>query len=383
MARTDLIATAAFGLESQVAYELKQLGYEDQQVEQGRVTFSADAAAIARANLWLRVADRVLYRVGEFPAKDFDALYDQVRALPWGELMPVDACFPVDGKSVKSQLSSVPAVQSVTKKAIVDALAARYGQSQLPETGPRYKVLVSLLNDVATLTIDTSGEGLHKRGYRTLVATAPLKETLAAGLISLARWRPERPFADPLCGSGTLPIEAALIGLNVAPGKFRRFDAENWPFVPASVWREARHEAIAAEKRDRTLLISGSDVDAEVLDLARLHAKQAGVGDRVRFERRPVADFTPAGEYGVIVTNPPYGERLSEAREVEQLYREMGAAFSRASSWSVYVLTAFEQFERFYGKQADKKRKLYNGRIRCDLYQYLGPRPPRPERPAE
>lgn len=378
MARIDLIATAAFGLESQVAYELKQLGYEDQQVEQGRVTFAGDLAAIARSNLWLRVADRVLLRVGEFRATDFDALYDQVRALDWGALLSEDACFPVDGKSVKSQLSSVPAVQSVTKKAIVDALSARYGRAQLPETGPRYKVLVSLLNDVATLTIDTTGEGLHKRGYRTLVATAPLKETLAAGLVSLARWRPERPFADPLCGSGTLPIEAALIGLNVAPGKFRRFDAEHWPFIPERVWREARQEAIAAERRDRTLAITGSDVDPAVLELARLHAKQAGVADRVRFVQRPVTAFAPEGEYGVIVTNPPYGERLAEAREVEQLYGEMGEAFSRAPSWSVYVLTAFEQFERFYGKRADKKRKLYNGRLRCDLYQYFGPRPPRP-----
>ena len=378
MKRFDLIATAAFGLESEVAYELRKLGYEDQQVEGGRITFRGDVHAIARANLWLRTADRVQLRLGEFPARTFDELYDQVRALPWADILPEDACFPVDGKSVKSQLSSVPAVQGVVKKAIVDAMAARYKRTILPETGARYRCQVALLKDVATLTIDTTGDGLHKRGYRPIVAPAPLKETLAAGLILVSRWHPDRPFADPLCGSGTIPLEAAMIGLNRAPGRYRTFDAEAWPLVPAEVWAEARKEADDLLVRDRKLSIVGSDLSPEAVKLARFHAEQAGLSEHVRFEVKPVKDFRPEGEYGFIITNPPYGERLGEEKEVEQLYREMGQAFAQAPTWSAFVLTSFERFEHFYGKPAAKKRKLYNGRIRCDLYQYPGPRRPRP-----
>lgn len=378
MKRFDLIATAAFGLESEVAYELRKLGYDDQQVEGGRITFRGDLKAIARANLWLRTADRVQLRMGEFPARTFDDLYDQVRALPWADVLPEDACFPVDGKSVKSQLSSVPAVQAVVKKAIVDAMAARYKRQILPETGARYRCQVALLKDVATLTIDTTGDGLHKRGYRPIVAPAPLKETLAAGLIMLSRWHPDRPFADPLCGSGTLPLEAAMIGLNRAPGRNRTFDAESWPLIPAAIWREAREEADELLVRDRRLQIVGSDVSAEAIKLAQFHAEQAGLSQHVRFEVKPVKAFRPEGEFGVIVTNPPYGERLGEQKEVEKLYREMGQAFAQAPTWGAYVLTSFERFEHFYGKRAEKKRKLYNGRIRCDYYQYPGPRRPRP-----
>jgi putative N6-adenine-specific DNA methylase len=383
MKRIDLIATAAFGLESEVAYELRKLGYEDQQVEGGRITFRADVQAIARTNLWLRTADRVQLRMGEFPARTFDELYDQVRALPWADILPVDAEFPVDGKSVKSQLSSVPAVQGVVKKAIVDALAERYNRKVLPETGARYRCQVALLKDVATLTIDTTGDGLHKRGYRPIVAPAPLKETLAAGLILVSRWHPDRPFADPLCGSGTIPLEAAMIGLNRAPGRYRTFDSERWPLVPPEVWQEARQEADDLLVRDRQLQIVGSDISPEAIKLARFHAEQAGLSEHVRFEVKPVKDFKAEGEYGFIITNPPYGERLGEEKEVEQLYREMGEAFAKAPTWSAFVLTSFERFEHFYGKPAGKKRKLYNGRIRCDLYQYPGPRRPRPQAPVE
>ncbi|MNK78123.1 Ribosomal RNA large subunit methyltransferase L [compost metagenome] len=383
MKRIDLIATAAFGLESEVAYELRKLGYEDQQVEGGRITFRADIKAIARTNLWLRTADRVQLRMGEFPARTFDELYDQVRALPWADILPEDAEFPVDGKSVKSQLSSVPAVQGVVKKAIVDAMAERYKRTILPETGARYRCQVALLKDVATLTIDTTGDGLHKRGYRPIVAPAPLKETLAAGLILVSRWHPDRPFADPLCGSGTIPLEAAMIGLNRAPGRYRTFDSEAWPLVPPEVWQEARQEADDLLVRDRTLQIVGSDLSPEAVKLARFHAEQAGLSEHVRFEVKPVKDFQAQGEYGFIITNPPYGERLGEEKEVEQLYREMGEAFAKASTWSSFVLTSFERFEHFFGKPAAKKRKLYNGRIRCDLYQYPGPRRPRPQAPVE
>lgn len=383
MKRIDLIATAAFGLESEVAYELRKLGYEDQQVEGGRITFRADIPAIARTNLWLRTADRVQLRMGEFPARTFDELYDQVRALPWAEILPEDACFPVDGKSVKSQLSSVPAVQGVVKKAIVDAMAERYKRQVLPETGARYRCQVALLKDVATLTIDTTGDGLHKRGYRPIVAPAPLKETLAAGLILLSRWHPDRPFADPLCGSGTIPLEAAMIGLNRAPGRNRRFDAEAWPLVPPEIWKEAREEADDLLHRDRALVIRGADLSPEAVKLAQFHAEQAGLAEHVRFEVGPVKAFQAPGEYGFIVTNPPYGERLGEEKEVEKLYREMGEMFQRHPTWSAFVLTSFERFEHFFGKPATKKRKLYNGRIRCDLYQYLGPRRPRPQAPVE
>ncbi|MFP5504330.1 MAG: class I SAM-dependent RNA methyltransferase [Candidatus Sericytochromatia bacterium] len=377
MDKLDLIATAAFGLESEVAYELKKLGYEDLHVEGGRVTFRGDALAVARANMWLRVADRVQIRLGEFRASTFDELYDQTKALPWSEILPEDACFPVDGKSVKSTLTSVPAVQKITKKAIVDHMAERYGRAMSPETGATHRVQVALLNDVATLTLDTSGDGLHKRGYRPLVAAAPIKETLAAGLVMLSRWRPGRPFADPMCGSGTIPIEAAMQGLNMAPGKLRHFEAEKWPAIPASVWREARQEAVASERRDLEIDIVGSDIDPENLALARHHAERAGLSRFIRFEERPVSEFRPSGPYGVLLTNPPYGERLEDEPAVERLYREMGQAFLPHETWSFFVITRFDRFEHFFGKKAAKKRKLYNGRLKVDLYQYHGPRPPR------
>lgn len=380
MSTIQLIATAAFGLESEVAYELKKLGYEDQHTEPGKVTFKGDFLAIARANLWLRTAERVQIKLGEFPARNFDELYDGVRAIPWSDYLTEDATFPVDGKSVKSLLTSLPAVQRVTKKAIVDHMAARYKRAELPETGPRHMILVSLLNDVATLTLDTTGEGLHKRGYRPVVAAAPLRETLAAGLIQLSRWRPERPFADPLCGSGTIPIEAALIGLNIAPGMFRKFDSEAWGSLPSAIWQEARKEAVDLARRSQRLEIYGSDLNGEVIELARMHARQAGVADRIRFEERPVRELDLPGDYGVIICNPPYGERLGERVEVEQLYTEMGFAFRAHETWSAYILTSYEDFERFYGQKASKKRKLYNGRIKVELFQYHGPRPPRPEK---
>jgi putative N6-adenine-specific DNA methylase len=378
MQRIDLIATAAFGLESVVAYELKKLGYEDQQTEQGRVVFRGDPSAIARSNMWLRTADRVLLRMGEGRASTFDELFDLVRGLPWSELLPSDAFVHVlEAKTNKSLLTNSPAIQSIVKKAIVEAMLARQGGGRLPETGPRFKVQVTLNNDVATIALDSSGEGLHRRGYRELTATAPLKETLAAGLLSLSRWYTDRPFADPLCGSGTIPIEAALLALNIAPGLHRHFDAEAWPLVPAQLWRDARKEALDLRQLKNHVQIQASDIDPDVLSLAGHHARLAGVADHVRFETRPVKLFGTNADYGTIVTNPPYGERLGDEPQVEQLYREMGEAFRRNETWSVFVLTSFDRFEHFYGKKADKKRKLYNGRIRCDFYQYMGPRPPR------
>ncbi|MBU4533170.1 MAG: class I SAM-dependent RNA methyltransferase [Firmicutes bacterium] len=377
MDHIELIATAPFGLEAVVAREVKQLGYEDVTVENGRLTFIADLSAICRTNLWLRTADRVLVKMGSFTALTFDELFEQTKALPWDEWIPVDAEFPVQGKSVKSRLFSVPDCQAIVKKAVVEKLKQRYHQEWFAETGPRYNIEVALLKDEATLTIDTSGAGLHKRGYRKLGSTAPLKETLAAALVLLSYWRPERPLIDPLCGSGTIPIEAALIGLNIAPGLGREFAAEKWPVIPASLWKEARVEARHLISHDRELEITGSDNDSEVLSLARHHAEQAGVDDQVLFRHRSLANYSSAYPYGCVITNPPYGERLGESGAVENLYREMGRVFQAFGTWSFYILTAYPGFERLFGRPADRKRKLYNGRIECHYYQFFGPRPPR------
>ncbi len=380
--KIELIATAAFGVEAVVARELHELGYEDSSVENGKVTFSADEKAVCRANLWLRTAERVLLKMGSFPARSFEELFERTKALPWPDWLPEDANFPVEGKSVRSQLHSVPDCQAIVKKAVVESMKRRYKREWFEETGARYTIEVALLNDEATLTIDTSGKGLHKRGYRELAGPAPLKETLASALILLSRWRAGRELLDPLCGSGTIPIEAALIGQNVAPGLRRSFAAENWPNVPAPLWREARVEAEDLARRDSEVRVLGSDIDGEALELARLHAREAGVEKNVFFQRLPLAQLRSSKKYGYIICNPPYGERLGERREVERLYREMGQVFGALDTWSFYVLTAYTGFEALFGRRADKRRKLYNGRIECQFYQFFGPKPPRLERPG-
>ncbi len=376
MNEITLIATCAFGLESEVSFELRRLGYEDQEKRIGRVVFKGDYAAIARTNLWLRTAERVLWCIGEFEAKTFDELYTQTKALPWGEILPEDAEFPVDGNSVSSQLSSVPAIQRITKKAIVDAMAQKYRRETLPETGPRHRIKVSLLKDLATLTLDTSGDGLHKRGYRNLSHAAPLKETMAAALIHFSRWRPHRPFADPFCGSGTIPIEAALIGRSIAPGMKREFASENWPILPISVWLDGRNEAKQLRHPKKKMEILASDISLKALELAKHHAKRAGVADTITFSHKDIKDFAVAPEYGALVTNPPYGDRIGELEEVVEHTKMLAQVFRSHPTWSFFVFTAFERFERNANRRATRKRKLYNGRIRCDLYQYLGPRPP-------
>jgi len=377
MARLELIATAAFGLEAVVARELQQLGYEDLTVENGRVKFKADELAICRANLWLRTADRVLLKMGEFKAASFEELFQQTKALPWPDWLPENANFPVEGKSINSKLFSVPDCQAITKKAIVEKMKQKYKRSWFDEDGPRYTIEVALLKDVVTLTIDTSGAGLHKRGYRKLTSQAPLRETLAAALVLLSRWHPDRAFIDPFCGSGTIPVEAALIGLNIAPGINRDFAAAGWPNITQALWKEARGEAKGLIDTGRTLRIMGTDIDSEVLSLARYHARQAGVENQIHFQRRPFAETRSRFDYGYVICNPPYGERLGDIREAEQLYREMRRVFGALATWSFYVLTSHLQFEQIFGRLADKKRKLYNGRIQCNFYQYFGPRPPR------
>ncbi|KJR98884.1 MAG: N-6 DNA methylase [Peptococcaceae bacterium BRH_c4a] len=379
MSRIELIATSTFGLEAVVAREVRELGYEEVAVENGKVTFTADLMAICRCNLWIRSADRVLIKMGEFRAQTFEELFQQTRALPWPDWIPLDAAFPVDGKSINSKLFSVPDCQAIVKKAIVEKMKDTYRRNWFDETGPRYRVEVALLKDVAILTMDTSGAGLHKRGYRKLGSEAPLKETLAAAMIMLSRWRSDRVLIDPFCGSGTIPIEAALIGLNIAPGLKREFDAERWPVVPGSMWLRAREEAGDAEIGDCKLAVHGFDIDKEVLSLARYHARQAGLGDLVTFQEKPVSELRTRNKYGYIVCNPPYGIRLGEASEIERLYREMGSVFKELDTWSYYILSAHPEFERLFGSRPDKKRKLYNGRIQCNFYQYFGPRPPRRE----
>lgn len=377
MSTYTLIATAAMGLESIVAKEVKELGYECQ-VENGKVIFKGDETAIARANMWLRTADRIKILVGEFKAYSFDELFENTKKLPWEDFLPVDAEFPVQGKSVKSKLYSVPDCQAIVKKAIVERLRTAYKRtSWLDETGPLFKLEVAIHKDVASITLDTSGQGLHKRGYRIGQGEAPLKETLAAALIQLTTWNPDRPFVDPFCGSGTIAIEAALIGQNIAPGFNREFLSEEWPLMPADVWEKTRLEAEDLANYEQPLEILGTDIDHRMIEVSKENALEAGLGDLVKFKQMQVRDFTSELEFGIIVGNPPYGERLGERKEVEKMYQEMGRAFEKLDTWSVYMLTSHENFEQCYGKQATKKRKLFNGFIRTDYYQFFGPRPPR------
>ncbi|MGG3890129.1 THUMP domain-containing class I SAM-dependent RNA methyltransferase [Metabacillus fastidiosus] len=378
MGKLTLIATSAMGLEAVVGKEVRDLGY-DCTVENGKVIFEADELAICRSNLWLRTADRIKIKVGEFKARTFDELFEATKSLNWGDYLPENAEFPVIGKSVKSTLASVPDCQSIVKKAIVENLKKHYKKTSawLEENGPFYRVEVALLKDVATLTIDASGSGLHKRGFRTDQGQAPIKETLAAAMVLLTNWKPDRPFVDPFCGSGTIPIEAALIGQNIAPGFNRDFVSEDWHWIGKDKWNTARQEVEDKANYDQPLEIHGHDIDHRMIRIAEANAEEAGFNDLITFKQMQVKDFTTRQEYGTIVGNPPYGERLGEKKAVEQMYREMGKAFEPLDTWSIYMLTSNENFETLYGKPATKKRKLFNGFIRTDYYQYWGKRPPR------
>ena len=376
--KMTLIATAAMGLEALVAQEVRDLGYECT-VENGRVLFEGDETAIARANMWLRTADRVKILVGEFKAFTFDELFEKTKKLPWENYLDETAEFPVMGKSVKSKLFSVSDCQAIVKKAIVERMKKAYKKDGwLDENGPLYRIEVGLLKDRATLTIDTTGpQALHKRGYRTGQGEAPLKETLAAALVKLTNWTPDRPLVDPFCGSGTIAIEAAMIGQNIAPGFNREFVSETWPMIDSSIWDKVRDEADELANYDQPLDISGYDIDHRMVQIAKDNALEAGFADLIEFKQMQVKDFTTTKEYGVIIGNPPYGERLSDRPSVERMYKEMGEVLRPYETWSVYMMTSDENFEQFYGKPATKKRKLFNGFIRTDYYQYWGKRPPR------
>lgn len=368
-----LIATAAQGLESIVANEVRNLGYETKSVENGKIIYETDALGIPRSNLWLRTADRVKLLIGEFEAKTFDELFEQTKDLPWEMYIPEDGEVPVIGKSVKSTLYSVPDCQAIVKKAIVERMRKKHGVvGRLPETGALYRVEIALLKDKATLTIDTSGVGLHKRGYRTDQGEAPLKETLAAALIQLTNWKPDSPFVDPFTGSGTIPIEAALIGQNIAPGFNREFASEQWDIIASKYWDEALTEAEDLANYDQKLHITGSDIDHRMIEIAKANAQEAGLVDLIQWKQMQVNDFRPKGNNGYLISNPPYGERIGEKREVEKMYKDLGNIMKNHPDWSVYILTSNQDFEKLYGKKATKKRKLYNGFIRTDYYQYFG-----------
>lgn len=367
-----LIATCAAGIESIAGNELKHLGYKVN-VENGRVRFDGDVADIAKTNLWLRTADRIKIVVGEFTAKTFEELFQGVESLNWEDFLPLDAEFPVAGKSQKSTLHNVPSVQAITKKAIVTKMSTVYHRrTKLPETGALYPIEVAINKDKVLITLDTTGSSLFKRGYRVNKGGAPLKENMAAALVLLARWYPEMPFVDPVCGSGTIPIEAALIGCNIAPGLKRNFAFENWDWVDKDIIKQAREQAQAAIKKDIDLDISGYDIDGSMIEIAKENAVQAGVQDIVNFKQMAVKDFKTDKINGVIVANPPYGERLSDKEHVHQLYQQMGKLYQPLTSWSKYILTSDLQFEQFYGTKATKRRKLYNGSLRTDFFQYWG-----------
>ncbi len=371
----QLVATCLFGLEKQLGEEIDALGCKRLETMDGRVTFEGSEADIARANIRLRLAERVYIRVGQFPASSFTELFDGVRALPFEDFIGPDDAFPVKGHAIRSKLFSLPDCQSIVKKAVVERLGDAYGIKWFPEEGAKYQIEFFIFKDIATLMIDTSGVALHKRGYRPAAGAAPLRETLGAALALTARLRADTLLWDPFCGSGTIAIEGAMILKNIAPGLGRRFAAMDFDCLHHDIWQKAAEEARELEHRDATPEIFGSDLDERVLQYARENAARAGVADAIRFFRADACRIEKPSpdRRGTVICNPPYGERLMEKREVELLYKKIGEQFAKLSPWQIYILTSHEQFERFYGRRADKTRKLFNGMIPCNLYQFFRP----------
>ncbi len=363
-------APCHFGVEGLLADEMKRLKLQNVRAENGRVRFDGDENDLARASLWLRCAERLLIELGSFEAPTFDALFEGVKALPLEDFVPKNAAFPVRGHCIDSKLFSEPDCQSIIKKAAAVRLSEHYHLEWLPETAETVQLRFTILKDTATIYLDTSGDGLHKRGYRPAHVAAPLSETLAAAMVYLSRYRGREDFCDPFCGSGTLPIEAALIAKNRAPGLRRRFAAEQWSCIPERVWREAREDAPSHEFSGEYNIV-GTDLDPVAVKMSKENAELAGVGDIVRFEQADATAFDRKTARGLIVTNPPYGERLMEKSEAERLYVEFGKAYFASENWKLYLLSSHTEFERTFGRNADKKRKLYNGMIKCDLYMYL------------
>lgn len=372
----EIIITTLFGLESIVAREVRRMGYETTAVEDGRVTFSGDWEAVCKANIWIRTGERVLIKVAEFTAVTFDELFEQTKQVGWDKWIGRNDAFPIKGYSLKSTLASVRDCQAIIKKAVADSLSSKYCISWFPEDSITYQIQFSVFKDKVTLMLDTSGEGLHKRGYRQISNIAPLKETLAAAMVELSHWKYEYPLCDPFCGSGTIPIEAAMIKRNIAPGLSRSFAAENFTQISGKLWEQIREEAKSLE-RDIPLEIYAYDIDKNTVEIAGNNAIKAGVGKDVipcHGDARKIQLDMP---YGTIICNPPYGERIGEIKECEQLYKDIGVNFRKLDKWSYYIITSNENFEILFGKKANKKRKLYNGMIKCNLYQFFGERPPK------
>lgn len=385
MEKMEWIAPCHFGLESVLKKEIRDLGYEISQVEDGRVTFYGGIDAMCRANVFLRTAERILLKAGSFRAVTFDELFEQTKKIPWENYIPKDGKFWVaKAASVKSRLFSPSDIQSIMKKAMVERLGSRYHIQWFPEDGASYPVRVFLMKDIVTVGIDTTGVSLHKRGYRPEAGKAPIAENLAAALIMLTPWKADRIFVDPFCGSGTFPIEAAMMAANIAPGMNRSFTAENWTnLAEKRYWYDAVNEANDGIKEDIDPDIQGYDIDGDVIRLARKSAEAAGVGHLIHFQRRAVQELRHPKKYGFIVTNPPYGERLEERENLPRLYREFGESFRRLDSWSAYMITSYEDAERYFGRKADRNRKIYNGMLKTYFYQFSGPRPPRQKRTEE
>ena len=382
MSKIELVAPCHFGLEAVLKKEILDLGYEIVRVEDGRVTFAGDEDAICRANIFLRTAERILLKVGQLHAVTFDELFEGIKALPWENYIPSDGKFWVaKASSVKSKLFSPSDIQSIVKKAIVERLKGVYSLQWFPETGAEYPIRISFMKDEAVVCLDTTGLSLHKRGYRTMVSKAPIKETLAAALLMLTPWHKDRILVDPFCGSGTFPIEAAMMAANIAPGMNRSFTAEKWTnFVGRKYWYGAIDEANDLVDDQIETDIQGYDIDGDIIKAARQNAREAGVDHLIHFQQRPLSELSHPKKYGFIVSNPPYGERLEEKSHLPALYTEIGDRFRELDSWSMYLITSYEDAEKYIGKKADKNRKIYKGMLKTYYYQFLGPKPPKMNR---
>lgn len=379
MKTVELIAPCHFGMEAVLKREIQDLGYEISQVEDGKVTFVGDMETICYANIFLRTAERILLKVGRVHAETFDELFEKTKALPWEEYIPRDGKFWVaKATSIKSRLFSPSDIQSIMKKAMVERLKTVYHQEWFEESGASYPVRVFFMKDEAVIGLDTSGDSLHKRGYRLLTSKAPITETLASALILMTPWNRERILVDPFCGSGTIPIEAAMIAANIAPGMNRSFLANSWDnLIPKKLWYGAADEAAEMMDTQISVDIQGYDIDGSIVKAARENARRAGVEHLIHFQQRPVSELSHPKKYGFVITNPPYGERISEKEQLPQLYREIGEGFARLDCWSEYVITSYGDAEKYIGRKADKNRKIYNGMMKTYLYQFLGPKPPR------
>lgn len=375
----DLLVPCHFGLEAVLKREIYDLGYEITKVEDGRVTFEGDEEAVCRANIFLRTAERVMIQVGRFKATTFEELFQGIKNLPWEEYIPEDGKFWVKkASSINSKLFSPSDIQSIAKKAMVERMKQKYHKEWFKEDGAAYPVRIFLLKDEVTVALDTSGDSLHKRGYRTMTSKAPLTETLAASLIMLTPWRKDRILVDPFCGSGTFPIEAAMIAANIAPGMNRDFTAEEWTnMIDRKLWYEYVKEAEDMIDTTVKVDIQGYDIDGDVIKAARENAKRAGVEHMIHFQQRAVADLSHPKKYGFIITNPPYGERLEDKADLPELYTQIGQAYQRLDSWSMFLITSYTETEKYIGRKADKNRKIYNGMLKTYFYQFLGPKPPK------